>query len=149
MRFFFHKIIWVIFVNIQFINNKKIIVKVNTHYKTICKSTIKEECEKILYFIHDRFNYNIYGSYDVRVFFIDNFITMFLLFKKNDDDYYKYLDINIIKVKNNVSLNFQDFLLVKKYNKCNINSGIILKNDVLKLCEHYLVDTSIYNDFIL
>ena len=138
-----------IFLNIQFVNDKKIVVKVNSYYRNIHSGNMKEECEKVLHFIKDRFNYNIYGSYDVKIFFIDNFITIFLFFKKSDDDYYKHLDINIVKVKKNVLLNFQDFVLIKKYNKNKINSSAILREDVLRLCEHYVVDTSIYNDFIL
>ncbi len=135
---------------VDFISKDKIIVKVNDCYKKVKSNNLKEESKKILDLIVQNNNYSIYGTYDVEVYYVGNFIKIFVFNKKNNDDcFFNHIIVNIKKVKRNVFLTFNDFMLVKDYKNNKINSSDILKKDVIKLCEHYIIDTSIYNDYFL
>ncbi len=132
-----------IIIKIDFFNNK-IVVKVNTFYRKLLNCSSNDQCKKILYLIKQRYNYNIYGSYDVSIFYDNEFVSIFVFIKKNDEDYYyNHIDINIVKEKSTVIVNIKDVMLNKKYKNMRFSCKKLNIRDVLNLCEYYYVDTNL------
>ena len=129
--------------NIKFISKDLFVVKTIINDKM----EINEKCKKLLKNIRKKYIYDIYGTYNVEIYYVNNFITIYV-FRKIEEETFNYncININIIKKKNNIPIIFKDYELVKEYKSLILSPSKIKDKDILRLCEHYIVDTSIYNE---
>ena len=133
--------------NFKMINEKKFIVKLNSSYLELKDENLYDDLKKILILIRKKYAYDIYGFYDVNIYYIKDMLTILCFTKKDSDEYFsKTIDIKIIKHEKSPELYFEDFQLLKNYKKKYINNKIILdekirKGDVYRLCEHYYIDS--------
>lgn len=129
--------------NIKFITKELFVVKTITNDKI----DINEKCKQLLKRIRKKYLYDIYGTYNVEVYNVNKFITIYV-FRKIEEESFNYnsININIIKKKNNIPIVFKDYELVKEYKSLKLSPKNIKDKDILRLCEHYIIDTSIYNE---
>ena len=129
--------------NIKFISKDLFVIKTIINDKM----EINEKCKQLLKNIRKKYIYDIYGTYNVEVYYVNDFITIYV-FRKIEEETFNYncININIIKKKNNIPIIFKDYELVKEYKSLILSPSKIKDKDILRLCEHYIVDTSIYNE---
>lgn len=132
--------------NFEIIDSNNFKVKINKSDEKIEGLSKEDKIKKILLEIKKRYYFNIYGFYDVDIYDIENFISIFIFKKKDDEDcLYKSIELKINEHKYTPYLLIDDFYLLKKYNKNvseknRILSNKVKKEDVYKLCEHYIVE---------
>lgn len=132
--------------NVDIVNDKQFNVKVNSSYLKIKDETLYDDLKKILIYMRKKYAYDIYGFYNVDIYFVDNILTLLKFVKKDSDSYFgKSIDLKIIKHDNKPTLIFDDFLLLNnyKYSICNNKikfNDTVKKEDVYKLCEHYYIE---------
>ena len=76
------------------------------------------------------------------IYELKKFLTIIKFKKVDDDSYYKRTEYNIRKHYNELSISFDDFTLIDKYNykKNKIKGSEIDNKDIIKLCEHYTLE---------
>ena len=134
--------------NFSIINERCFIVKINNSYLELNEEDIYDKLKKVLINIRKRYAYDIYGFYDVEIYEIKNFITILKFYKKDDDELFRNtIDLKINKINRRINIVFDDYFLINKcqnidkdVNKYKINSELIKKEDIIKLCEHYKVE---------
>ena len=125
--------------NITILDNNLFIVKINSDMKNYENITSEKNLKELLYIIRKRYNINIYGFYDIKIYEVNNIIKIIHFIKKDDDEFYrKIIDLNILKYKKNIDIVIDDFTLISDYEKTqNIKLDNISKREILRLCEHY------------
>lgn len=132
--------------NFEITDSNNFKVKINLSNKTLNNLSKEDIIKKILLELKKRYSFNIYGFYEVDIYKVENFITIMIFKRKNEDDYYyKTVELKINEHKYTPKLLINDFTLLEKYNKDIIEknkifSNIIKKEDVYKLCEHYAIE---------
>lgn len=132
--------------NIEIVDSNNFKVKINNSDKNLEGLSKEDKIKKILLEIKKRYYLNIYGFYDVDIYNVENFISIFIFKKKDEDDYfYKSIELKINEHKYCPNLLIDDFYLLKKYNKNvieknKISSSKVKKEDIYRLCEHYIVE---------
>ena len=98
--------------NIKFISKDLFVIKTIINDKM----EINEKCKQLLKNIRKKYIYDIYGTYNVEIYYVNNFITIYV-FRKIEEETFNYncININIIKKKNNIPIIFKDYELVKEY----------------------------------
>lgn len=133
-------------VNFEIIDSNNFKVKINSSNKILSDLSKEDKIKKIMLELKKKYSFNIYGFYEVDIYNLGNFVT-YMIFKRKDEDdyYYKSIELKINEHKYIPQLLIDDFTLLKKYNKDIIEknkifSNIIKKEDVYKLCEHYVIE---------
>ena len=134
--------------NFSVINERCFMIKINNSYLELNEEDIYDKLKKVLINIRKRYAYDIYGFYDVEIYEIKNFITILKFYKKDDDELFRNtIDLKINKINRRINIVFDDYFLINKcqnidkdVNKYKINSELIKKEDIIKLCEHYKVE---------
>ncbi len=134
--------------NFNIINEKIFMVKINNDYLKINEDNLYEELKKVLINIRKKYAFDIYGFYDIYIYDVENFITILKFIKKDDDELFRNtIDLKLHKEKKKMDIYFDDYFLISKcqgitkYNNIyKINSELIKKEDIIKLCEHYKVE---------
>lgn len=133
-------------VNFEIIDSNNFKVKINSSNKILSDLSKEDKIKKIMLELKKKYSFNIYGFYEVDIYNLGNFVT-YMIFKRKDEDdyYYKSIELKINEHKYIPQLLIDDFTLLKKYNKNIIEknkifSNIIKKEDVYKLCEHYVIE---------
>lgn len=128
--------------NFNIIDKNTFIVKLNNSFLEINEQDEKDKLNKLLFQIKKRYSYDIYGFYDVDIYYINNFITIIKFKRKDDDEYFrKNINLKINRHLKEKRLHFNDYFLIDKYKNKIINNSLkgsdIDKKDILRLCEHY------------
>lgn len=133
-------------VNFEIIDSNNFKVKINSSNKTLSDLSKEDKIKKIMLELKKKYSFNIYGFYEVDIYNVGNFVT-YMIFKRKDEDdyYYKSIELKINEHKYIPQLLINDFTLLKKYNKDIIEknkifSNIIKREDIYKLCEHYVIE---------
>ena len=134
--------------NFSIINERCFVVRINNSYLELKEEDIYDKLKKVLINIRKRYAYDIYGFYDVEIYEVKNFITILKFYKKDDDELFRNtIDLKINKINRRINIVFDDYFLINKcqnidkdVNKYKINSELIKKEDIIKLCEHYKVE---------
>lgn len=130
--------------NFNLIDEKEYIIKLNYSHKLIEKD-INDIVKELLIIIRKKYNYDIYGFYNVDIYDIPN-IVMIIHFKKKDEDnyYIKNIDLKINIHKEDIIIKLDDYMLLNNYKEKidynTIYSSNIKKEDVYKFCEHYYIN---------
>ena len=111
----------------EVIDNNSFQVRLNTSYKKINRDNQTDVIKNILLLIKKRYALNIYGFYEVNIYYIDIFVTI-IKFKKlnNNDSFYNTIDLKIINHDKKINIEIDDFLLENNKN-------------IYKMCEHYYI----------
>ena len=126
--------------NLTVIDKSNFTLKVNKELFDINEQNKKEQINKIIILLRKRYLEELQGFYEIKIYDVNNFITILKFKKKDNDDYYgRNINFKITEYKKNISLEFDDFTLVKKYKDKKVNSDKISKKDIYKLCEHYKI----------
>ena len=134
--------------NFSIINERCFVVRINNSYLELKEEDIYDKLKKVLINIRKRYAYDIYGFYDVEIYEVKNFITILKFYKKDDDELFRNtIDLKINKINRRINIVFDDYFLINKcqnidkdVNKYKINSELIKKEEIIKLCEHYKVE---------
>lgn len=127
--------------NFKILDDNTFIVKINTSYMIFDNDNLYDQLKKILIDLRKRYYCDIYGFYDVDIYYSYNFLTILKFYKKDDDFYHNTIDLKINRHSKELKLYFYDYDILD-IDKCLFEDGylkgsIINKNDVIKLCEFY------------
>lgn len=132
--------------NFEIIDSNNFKVKINSSNKILNELSKEDKIKRIMLDLKKKYSFNIYGLYEVDIYNVNNFVTIFIFKRKDEDDYlYKTIELKINEHKNVPKISVDDFTLLKKYNKNivennKILSDIVKKDDIYKLCEHYTIE---------
>ncbi len=132
--------------NFEIIDSNNFKVKINSSNKILNELSKEDKIKRIMLDLKKKYSFNIYGLYEVDIYNVNNFVTIFIFKRKDEDDYlYKTIELKINEHKYVPKISVDDFALLKKYNKNTgennkILSDIVKKDDIYKLCEHYTIE---------
>lgn len=132
--------------NFEIIDSNNFKVKINSSNKILNELSKEDKIKRIMLDLKKKYSFNIYGFYEVDIYNVNNFVTIYIFKRKDEDDYlYKTIELKINEHKNVPKISVDDFTLLKKYNKNivennKILSDIVKKDDIYKLCEHYTIE---------
>ena len=114
----------------KILDKNSFIIYLNNFYKKKVNSNSKEVIKDILLLIKKRYDYNIFGYYEVNIYRVKDLLTI-LLFKRIDNDnmLYNSIDLKIIEHKKMIDYSVNDF-----YINCDKS------NNIYKICEHYSIN---------
>ncbi len=124
------------------IDDDTFVVKINSSYMILDDDSLYDKIKKILIDIRKRYHYDIYGFYDVDIFYVENFLTILKFLKKDSDDYFdKTIDLKITKHSKELEISFDDFDIFDInehfFDKGKIKGSLFNKKDIIKYCEFY------------
>lgn len=132
--------------NFEIIDSNNFKVKINSSNKILNELSKEDKIKRIMLDLKKKYSFNIYGFYEVDIYNVNNFVTIFIFKRKDEDDYlYKTIELKINEHKYVPKISVDDFTLLKKYNKNTGENNKILcdtvkKDDIYKLCEHYTIE---------
>ncbi len=133
--------------NVKFLSDKKIIVKVNSSYLKLDEDNLYDDLKKILINIRKKYYYDIYGFYEVNIYYVKDLLTILTFYKTDEDSFYnKTIDLKVVRSSKEPLIFIDDFQIVDRDkqevadNKIRLN--IVDKKDIYKICEHYSLETS-------
>lgn len=111
--------------NVTIIDNDRFDVYINSSYIDFDNHSDNKDNElydnlkKILISVRKKYSLNIFGFYDVDIYYINSFATILRFSKKDDDSIlYKNVDLKIVEHdSDNVYLKFEDFCNIKYFKK--------------------------------
>lgn len=122
--------------NITIIDDNKFDIYVNNLYINFNSDSndnnneLYDNLKKILINVRKKYALNIFGFYEVDIFYVENYATILKFVKKDEDSImYKNVDLKIIEHdSDNVYFKFEDFLLNKYFKKIRFYNGYYYAN---------------------
>lgn len=124
--------------NITIIDDNKFDIYVNNLYINFNSDSndndndneLYDNLKKILINVREKYALNIFGFYEVDIFYVENYATILKFVKKDEDSImYKNVDLKIIEHdSDNVYFKFEDFLLNKYFKKIRFYNGYYYAN---------------------
>lgn len=139
------------------VNDERFNIYVNNKYLEISKDEdlLYDSLKKILLNIKKRYDYDVFGFYQVDIYIIEDVATLLEFYKKDESFISKTIDLKlVIHNQNDIYLKFIDFLLIKKYKKIKYKNNNfyvkvidVEKSDIEKLLEHFeiVIDKDLNN----
>lgn len=106
------------------LKDNKFILYVNSSYLVFEKEKLYDNIKKLMIKVRKKYNYDIYGYYDVDIYDLDRFRTILVFNKKDNDEFFR----NTIDLK----INYHSKTLKVSYDYL-INK----EEDIISLCEFY------------
>lgn len=136
--------------NITIIDDNKFDIYVNNLYINFNSDSndndneLYDNLKKILINVRKKYALNIFGFYEVDIFYVENYATILKFVKKDEDSImYKNVDLKIIEHdSNNVYFKFEDFFLLKYFKKIRFCNGYYYGNvnDIKRNKFNYLLE---------
>lgn len=139
------------------VNDERFNIYVNNKYLEFSKDEdlLYDSLKKILLNIKKRYDYDVFGFYQVDIYIIEDVATILEFYKKDESFISKTIDLKlVIHNQNDIYLKFIDFLLIKKYKKIKYKNNNfyvkvidVEKSDIEKLLEHFeiVIDKDLNN----
>ena len=126
------------------IDDTSFLLKVNSSYMTLDDGNLYDNIKKLLIHVRKKYHYDIYGFYNVDIYYVKNFLTIILFNKKDTDLFNNTIDLKITKHLKELSIKLEDYYLTYDYlkylNKGLIKGSYIDNKDIIKLSEFYSVE---------
>ena len=114
--------------NITIIDDNKFDIYVNNLYVNFNSDSndndneLYDNLKKILINVRKKYSLNIFGFYEVDIFYVENYATILKFVKKDEDSImYKNVDLKIVEHNSgNIYFKFEDFLLNKYFKKIRL-----------------------------
>ena len=111
---------------------------------TLDDGNLYDNIKKLLIHVRKKYHYDIYGFYNVDIYYVKNFLTIILFNKKDTDLFNNTIDLKITKHLKELSIKLEDYYLTYDYlkylNKGLIKGSYIDNKDIIKLSEFYSVE---------
>ncbi len=122
----------------QLLDNNKFLTEINNSYMHLNKDNLYDYLKNILIKVKKKYNYDIYGYYDVFIYEIGNLKTVIEFIKKDKEDFFKNsIDLKINYVNKDVKILLDDYTILNRF---SIYSKDIKDKDIIKICEHYSIE---------
>jgi hypothetical protein len=131
--------------NIKKVDNNTFIIKINSWINDYEEYDNEYKIKELIHKIGKKYNYNIYGIYNVNISELKKFLKIVRIEKIDEDDFYRNrIDLMISKNDSELFMLVNDFTLLDSYNYKKISDNMIKgstikEDDIIKLCEHYCI----------